>query len=92
MLNYNQVCNSDKFQNVVINLFCRWLDEKDYEDINDYAPILVNVVKENNGEPLEMTDIVACKRPFGIKFTTPCDGKRWQLKVTTRSLGIVRIA
>lgn len=91
MLNYNKVANDTKCLNIVTNLFCRWLDEHEYEDINDYVPHIVKAVKDANGAPLEMTDIKPCKRPFGIKFTTPCDGKRWQLKRTMTTWGIIRI-
>ena len=61
------------------------------EDINDYAPVMVNLIKKFNGQDVEIADVKAIKRPFGIKFTTPNDGKRWQLKRTMTSIGIMRI-
>lgn len=42
--------------------YSRWLDEKDYEDINDYAILFENFIKEVGGKLVSMT-----KRPFGFK-------------------------
>ena len=91
MLDYNTLCSSREFVNGISNLFSRWLDEQQYEDINDYAPVMVNLIKKFNGQDVEIADVKAIKRPFGIKFTTPNDGKRWQLKRTMTSIGIMRI-
>ena len=43
-------------------LYCRWQDEKQYEDINDY----LDAIKEKVPEAFKIT-----KRPFGI--TCKCD-------------------
>lgn len=41
------------------NLYGRWLDEREYEDINEYG----KVISDKLGFPVKMT-----KRPFGFKF------------------------
>ena len=87
MLNYNKILN-DGFINSVDNLFGRWLDEWMYEDIRDYANVIVSLIKSHNGEPLDITDIEPCEKPFGVKFTTPCDNKRWQLARTMTTISI----
>ena len=66
------------------NLWSRWQDEKEYEDINDYAKPLVNLAKEHGIESFTMT-----KRPFGCKI--PLGGKVYQVAVTGRSLTWRRI-
>ena len=91
MLNYNKIMEDENFLTTIDYLFSRWLDEHEYEDINEYAKAIVKAVKTANGEPIEMADIKPCKRPFGIKFTTPCDGKRWQFKRTMYEISIMRI-
>ena len=50
------------------NLYTRWLDEREYEDINDYKKVIVeslakNVLKETRINLRKMT-----KRPFGFHF------------------------
>ena len=47
----------------MINGYSRWLDEKDYEDINDYAVLFTAKVVELGGEFIKMT-----KRPFGFQY------------------------
>jgi len=42
--------------------YSRWLDEKDYEDINEYAVLFETFIKEVGGKLVSMT-----KRPFGFK-------------------------
>ena len=86
---YNDLFSNKEFTNLFTNLFCRWLDECKYEDINDYKDVIVKAVKK--AVNIEMTDITATKRPFGIRFTTPNDGKRWKLYHTMRNYGVQRI-
>ena len=54
----------EKLQTSVIDLSCRWNDEKEYEDINDYGDVLKTKVEELDGTFVKMT-----KRPFGFTFT-----------------------
>lgn len=91
MLDWKKVLEDKKFTTLATNLFIRWLDESEYEDINEYAEVLMDGIKKANGSPLEVKDVVACKRPFGVKFTTPCDNKRWQFKHTTTYYSLKRI-
>ncbi len=52
----------DLIQNLMLNLYDRWQDEKEYEDIADYAIPLRKHLPE--GWTLQ----VMTKRPFGFKF------------------------
>lgn len=54
----------DAVMNTACNLYSRWLDEKDYEDINDYLA----VIQKNN--PVDEIIISKMnKRPFGFNFS-----------------------
>lgn len=46
------------------NLYGRWLDEQEYEDINDYIVPLQPIAAEHGVALTKMT-----KRPFGVQFT-----------------------
>ena len=47
----------DKTFDVMCNLYYRWQDEKEYEDINDY----LEIIRKHIPEAEKMT-----KRPFGV--------------------------
>lgn len=51
---------------VAVNLYSRWLDERQYEDINDYAAPLRPIVEATGGKIAKMT-----KRPFGFIVAFP---------------------
>lgn len=87
---YDILLQNKCFTNTFTNLYCRWLDEYKYEDINDYKDVIVSAIRKALPN-LEMTDIKACKRPFGIEFKTPTDGKVWKVYHTTRTFGVKRI-
>jgi hypothetical protein len=52
----------EKLQNLMMNLYSRWQDEKDYEYINDYG-VNKKYVAEIGGEFIKMN-----KRPFGFVY------------------------
>lgn len=54
----------DKLQQTVMNLFERWLDEKEYEDIKDYGKVIAPLLKKHKAKLVKMS-----KRPFGFTFT-----------------------
>ena len=66
------------------NLYCRWQDEKDYEDINDYSLPLINVAKNHGIENLTMT-----KKPFGCKIQL--NDKVFQVFHSSREIGWKRV-
>ena len=87
---YDDLMQNQDFVLTFSNLYGRWLDECKYEDINDYKNVIVSAIGKALPD-LQMTDIKATKRPFGMTFTTPSDNKRWQLYHTSRTLGVKRI-
>ena len=57
----------EKIGDLVGNLMCRWQDEKEYEDINDYQKVLESEMPQG-WKIKKMT-----KRPFGFHFTIGTD-------------------
>lgn len=53
----------EDIEETIINLFYRWQEEKDYEDINDYALLIKPMIEQNGGILLNMN-----KRPFGVTY------------------------
>lgn len=51
-------------QNTMINLYSRWQDEREYENINDYSNVAKPIVENLGGIFLEMS-----KSPFGFTYT-----------------------
>lgn len=64
--------DNETISNTFFNLYERWSDESQYEDINDYEKVLAKVIREN-GFPISREK--ATKRPFGLKFML--DGQCW---------------
>ena len=50
-------------QNIVTNLFERWMDEKEYENIDDYSIHLKKEVEKIGGIFIKMN-----KKPFGFIY------------------------
>ncbi len=71
-------------ENLFANLYARWQDEKEYEDLTDYAAV-VQTVADKHG--VKITQI--CSVPFGCKFIV--DGKLYRVKINQRSYSYVRI-
>jgi hypothetical protein len=70
----------NKIEKTMITLFCRWQDEQEYEDINDYAKPLEKPLKELGGTMVGMV-----KRPFGFKFEI--EGAMYQITINARKYG-----
>lgn len=64
--------------------YFRWLDEKDYEDINDYATIY-----KKDTEDAGFTFIKMTKRPFGFHCETR--GEKFQVYCNSKEMGIKRL-
>lgn len=59
----NKVINNEEVSNTFANLWERWQDEKDYEDINEYGKVLHGAINEIG----ECMLFKATKKPFGVK-------------------------
>ena len=71
---------------LLVNLYGRWQDEKEYEDITSYAKPIFPAAMEHGVRILKMT-----KRPFGLQFVTP-NGNTYKMWVTATSCSYKRIA
>lgn len=65
-------------------LWSRWQDEREYEDINDYAKVFAAKL------PAGVTLLKMTKRPFGFHYSIP-SGARFHFTVTGRSVGFKQI-
>lgn len=72
-------------ENQALNLYSRWLDEKDYEDIADYGEGIRPRIEAGGGKLLKMT-----KRPFG--FIVDVDGCQYAYRVTATQYSFRRVA
>lgn len=71
-------------EQTVINLAGRWIDESQYEDIEDYAKPLIPIVAQLGGKVVKMN-----KRPFGFDFEI--GGARYQVRCTATTYSYRRI-
>lgn len=68
----------DRLQTAVCDLYGRWLDEREYEDFNDYQDAASRIVS-NMG--LEFK-VKLTRRPFGIKFRVPYEFSTGRVRMT----------
>ena len=66
------------------DLYGRWQDEKEYEDINDYK-----VPFERAAKKWGITIVKMKKSPFGMHFTV--DGRLYNYTATNRSVSYTKI-
>lgn len=72
-------------QKLMANLFSRWQDEFEMEDINDYAVQLKKEVEKIGGSFIKMT-----KKPFGFQFEL--DGAFYHIFISKRKYQYKRIS
>jgi hypothetical protein len=72
-------------QNTFEHLWARWQDEKEYEDIADYADPLAKIAT-----PLGVSIVKMHRSPFGCQFKTT-DGN-YIVKVTSREYSYKKVA
>lgn len=75
----------DKVAEHLQYLACRWLDESEYEDINEYQKSLQSQL------PSPFTIVKMTKRPFGCQFKIGTDAV-YSMSATTRSVQWKRVA
>ena len=59
------IINCDAVGQAFYNLFDRWQDESEYEDINDYGKAIVSTINKNFPN-YGATLVKATKEPFGV--------------------------
>ena len=68
MISIRHLVNNERVCDVMFNLYLRWLDEWQYEDINEYGVVLANVI----GAEYKGCDVVLLKcesKPFAFTFS-----------------------
>ena len=66
------------------NLWCRWQDEKEYEDWNEYASVMKQRIEKQGGDFIK-----AYKRPFGLTYEL--GGFKYQIKMNAKSYSFKRV-
>lgn len=83
-----RIALSNKFfedsQTLVGNLYARWQDEKEYEDINDYGKPVQKALDKIGGKLVSMH-----KRPFG--FTYELGGFQYMVRHTAKEYSFARV-
>lgn len=71
---------ANKIEQLFFNLYERWQDEKEHEDINDYGARLAKELPEG------WAIVKMSKSPFGIKFTIGTDAE-YMIYATSKAYG-----
>ena len=66
MDNVKAIVNNEKVSNTFFNLYDRWRDESEYEDINEYGKCLHKTIA-SEFPSLNAEYVSSTKRPFGVK-------------------------
>jgi hypothetical protein len=66
---------------LLISLYVRWQDERDYEDIDEYAV----PIRKHLPEGFSLSQMH--RRPFGFSFVCVGFDAEYQFSVTARSIG-----
>jgi len=61
------IINNKSVGNAFFNLYDRWRDESEYEDINDYGKAIMNTINKQYPE-YGAKLLASTKRPFGVKI------------------------
>ena len=64
--NVKAIINNEKVFNAFFNLYDRWRDESEYEDIKEYGKCLYSAISREFPN-LGTEYVSATKRPFGVK-------------------------
>ena len=76
----------EEMENITVNLFMRWQDEKEYEDIKDYGEAIKNKLHP------DFIFVSMNKSPFGFKFKVKGFVEAlYRIKLSGRSYGWDRV-
>ena len=73
-------------ENMLINLYGRWLDEKEYEDFAEYGKVIADRIIF---EFPQVKFVKASKNPFG--FTFMAESKTYQVGINSKNYYYKRI-
>lgn len=70
--------NNEKVGNCFFNLYDRWRDESEYEDINQYGDVIIKIINDQFPQ-FGASLIASTKRPFGVKINL--DGQKFHIQI-----------
>ena len=77
------IINNDKVGQAFYNLFDRWQDEQEYEDINEYGKAIHNTIMRQYPE-YDVRLVKTTKEPFGVVIEV--DDKKVHIYVELKNL------
>jgi hypothetical protein len=78
------IFESKKLEDALCNLYSRWMDERAYENINDYGNVMKPLVEQHGA-----TFVKATKRPFG--FICSIKEVHYAFELTTKGYSYTRL-
>ena len=72
------IVNNEKVGNCFFNLYDRWRDESEYEDINQYGNVTINTINDQFPQ-FGVSLVASTKRPFGVKINL--DGQKFHIHI-----------
>ena len=72
------IVNNEKVGNCFFNLYDRWRDESEYEDINQYGDVIIKTINKQFPQ-YGATLVSSTKRPFGVKIDL--DGQKFNIQI-----------
>jgi hypothetical protein len=84
MLKAKAIFNDQKVQDRISELYCRWQDEREYEDLAEYAKALEPLFAAHGAKVVQ-----GSRRPFGI--IVELDGANYLYAATSNSLYYKRV-
>ncbi len=83
MKRLKEIINNENVGNAFYNLYDRWRDESEYEDIKEYGKAIADVMaKEYPSYDIKL--VQTTKRPFGVKIKTNVSTYSVWIKISGR--------
>ena len=80
------IVNNEKVGNCFFNLYDRWRDESEYEDINQYGDVIIKTINKQYPQ-YGATLVASTNRPFGVKIDL--DGQKFQIQIKLKGCYVV---
>ena len=82
----NAIVSNEKVGNCFFNLYDRWRDESEYEDINQYGDAIIKAINDQFPQ-FGASLIASTKRPFGVKINL--DGQKFHIQIKLKEFYLI---
>lgn len=73
-----EIVNNEKVGDCFFNLYDRWRDESQYEDINQYGDVIIKTIQSQYPQ-YGVSLAASTKQPFGVKIDL--DGQKFHIHI-----------